>query len=163
MNVFEVSLFFILFTIFFIVYKFIYLDTVIYNKLRANHSKSFLKKNREKSIFKRLLYCKYKNEISKFYFYINMICCIVILLCAIFSLVGFIKETHEILLKAFVFIVPFVFFAIITMLFSSMIERINKKSLLSKLMIYAFITLLIVLATYRTVEGFYMILTHGDG
>lgn len=64
--------------IYFVLYKFIFINSVLDLNIREYHSKSYIKKHKSNKLIEKLFFTNYKKELSKFYYYQNIVIVIVI-------------------------------------------------------------------------------------
>ncbi len=77
----------LIFSFYFIFYKFAYINSNIYLNLREHHSNSYLKKNKPRSLKDKIFYTCYKNSISKFFYWLNVVYCVAAVLGIVLGLI----------------------------------------------------------------------------
>lgn len=83
-------------TVYFIFYKFTFINSKIYFNLRDHHSKTYLRKNKPRSFKDKIFYTCYKKSINKFVYWLNVVCCIAILLTFVIGMVTWIAKLESI-------------------------------------------------------------------
>lgn len=135
-------------SIYFIYYKFFIINSYIYSALRQQHSKSYLKKQKN-NFANKIFFLNYKNEISKARYYLNFTFVVMILLNIIFAVVSLINS-DLLIIKIYLY----VFFAVLC--FSVLIELIRiswsivkSKNILIRIFIVAFYIAVTILTAMR--------------
>lgn len=132
--------------IYFVLYKFVFINSVLYLNIREYHSRSYLKKHKSKKLTENLFFTNYKNELSKFYYYQNIVVVIVIIICLISSIISPILS-YGILKILFLIILSLFYLSLLNWEIESTFSRIKSKSLMLKVLmsaIYAVLTFFII-------------------
>lgn len=129
--------------------KFIFVDDWVYDNLRQNHSKSFIKKN-YKGIVNRIFYKDFYREIKAVYGMINTLMIFASAFLTVLLFLSFFNIDISVLIKICIRIVLLVCIIIAitveyNMIFKGIDTKCNKISILSRI-IYTVITLAIVAA-----------------
>lgn len=133
--------------IYFVLYKFIFLNSVLNLNIRKYHSKSYIKKHKSNKLTEKLFFTNYKNELSKFYYYQNIVIVIVIIICFISAVVSQILS-YNIIKTLFLIILSLFYLSLLNWEIESTFSRIKSKSLILKVLmsgIYSVLTFFILL------------------
>lgn len=145
------SVIFGLFFIYILIYKFFFLDSVLYMQIRKSHSKSYIKKNKSKKLFDRLLFLNHKKDLSFFYFYQNIVIVFIAAFCLI--LIGAsIILTERINNILFILLFPVFYLTLLNWEISSTFSNIKSKSLLFKIFVSVFYAILTFLILFRILQ-----------
>lgn len=133
--------------IYFVLYKFIFINSVLNLNIRKYHSKSYIKKHKSNKLTEKLFFTNYKNELSKFYYYQNIVIVIVIVICFISAVVSPILS-YNIIKTLFLIILSLFYLSLLNWEIESTFSRIKSKSLMLKVLmsgIYSVLTFFILL------------------
>lgn len=137
--------------VYLLIYKFFFLDSVLYLQIRNTHSKSYMKKNKSKNIFDKLLFLRYKKDLSKFYYYQNIAIVIIAVLCLILIGVS-IMLTERINTILFLLLFPVFYLTLMNWEISSTFSKIKSKSVLFKIFVSVFYAVLTFLILFRILQ-----------
>lgn len=151
MQTLEFPIVFVLFFLYFIIYKFVFLNSVLYLNIRKNHSKSYIKKHKENNLIKKLLYTNYKNELPKFYYYQNIIIVLVIVLNLIIS-ISSIVISGKIIEIFLLIMVSFFYLTLLNWEVAATFSRIKSKSLIIKILIFIIYAVLTFLILFQIIK-----------
>ena len=142
----EIPIVFVLFFFYLLIYKFIFLNSVLDLSIRNHHSKSYIKKNKTKSFIKKLLYTNYKKELPKFYYYQNIVIVLIAVFSLIMSIVSIIVSGN--ITKILLLIMLSVFYlSLLNWELEATFSRIKSKSLIIKIiisLIYSVLTFFVI-------------------
>lgn len=133
--------------IYFVLYKFIFINSVLNLNIREYHSKSYIKKHKSNKLIEKLFFTNYKKELSKFYYYQNIVIVIVIVICFISAVVSPILS-YDIIKTLFLIILSLFYLSLLNWEIESTFSRIKSKSLMLKVLmsgIYSVLTFFILL------------------
>lgn len=133
--------------IYFVLYKFIFINSVLNLNIREYHSKSYIKKHKSNKLIEKLFFTNYKKELSKFYYYQNIVIVIVIVICFISAVVSPILS-YDIIKTLFLIILSLFYLSLLNWEIESTFSRIKSKSLILKVLmsgIYSVLTFFILL------------------
>jgi len=133
--------------IYFVLYKFIFINSVLNLNIREYHSKSYIKKHKSNKLIEKLFFTNYKKELSKFYYYQNIVIVIVIFLCLISAIISPILS-YDIIKTLFLIILSLFYLSLLNWEIESTFSRIKSKSLILKVLmsgIYSVLTFFILL------------------
>lgn len=129
-------------------FKFVYLDSTIYLYLRNLHSKSYLKKNKPKNIFDRFFYIRYKTELDKHLFNINILYFVSGILGFFVIILNIITDLKYID-NYIVFLTVLAFFSNVIWITSSMFYKLQTYSIIQKIL---YISIYIYVITYWPIK-----------
>lgn len=144
----ETAMVFGLFFLYFIIYKFVFLNSVLYLSIRERHSKSYIKKHKENNFIKKLFYTHYKNDIPKFYYYQNIIIVISIIANLITGIVSAIVS-YKVLQVLFLIMISLFYLSLLNWEIEATFSRIKPKSLIFKILISIIYSVLTFLVIYQ--------------
>lgn len=133
--------------IYFVLYKFIFINSVLDLNIREYHSKSYIKKHKSNKLIEKLFFTNYKKELSKFYYYQNIVIVIVIFLCLISAIISPILS-YDIIKTLFLIILSLFYLSLLNWEIEATFSRIKSKSLILKVLmsgIYSVLTFFILL------------------
>lgn len=133
--------------IYFVLYKFIFINSVLNLNIREYHSKSYIKKHKSNKLIEKLFFTNYKKELSKFYYYQNIVIVIVIFLCLISAIISPILS-YDIIKTLFLIILSLFYLSLLNWEIEATFSRIKSKSLILKVLmsgIYSVLTFFILL------------------
>lgn len=133
--------------IYFVLYKFIFINSVLDLNIREYHSKSYIKKHKSNKLIEKLFFTNYKKELSKFYYYQNIVIVIVIFLCLISAIISPILS-YDIIKTLFLIILSLFYLSLLNWEIEATFSRIKSKSLILKVLmsgIYFVLTFFILL------------------
>lgn len=133
--------------IYFVLYKFIFINSVLNLNIREYHSKSYIKKHKSNKLIEKLFFTNYKKELSKFYYYQNIVIVIAIVICFISAVVSPILS-YDIIKTLFLIILSLFYLSLLNWEIESTFSRIKSKSLILKVLmsgIYSVLTFFILL------------------
>lgn len=133
--------------IYFVLYKFIFINSVLNLNIRKYHSKSYIKKHKSNKLIEKLFFTNYKKELSKFYYYQNIVIVIVIFLCLISAIISPILS-YDIIKTLFLIILSLFYLSLLNWEIEATFSRIKSKSLILKVLmsgIYSVLTFFILL------------------
>lgn len=129
-------------------FKLVYLDSTIYLYLRELHSKSYLRKNKPKNIFDRIFYIRYRGEINKHLFYINILYFFAGILGFLVLIINAVIELKHID-DFVVFLAILAFFSNVIWITSSMLYKLKTYSIFQKIL---YILIYIYVITYWPIK-----------
>ncbi len=129
-------------------FKFVYLDSTIYLYLRNLHSKSYLKKNKPKNIFDRFFYIRYKTELDKHLFNVNILYFASGILGFFVIILNIITDLKYID-NYIVFLTVLAFFSNVIWITSSMFYKLQTYSIIQKIL---YISIYIYVITYWPIK-----------
>ena len=129
-------------------FKFVYLDSTIYLYLRNLHSKSYLKKNKPKNIFDRFFYIRYKTELDKHLFNVNILYFVSGILGFFVIILNIITDLKYID-NYIVFLTVLAFFSNVIWITSSMFYKLQTYSIIQKIL---YISIYIYVITYWPIK-----------
>lgn len=115
--------------------------------IREYHSKSYIKKHKSNKLIEKLFFTNYKKELSKFYYYQNIVIVIVIFLCLISAIISPILS-YDIIKTLFLIILSLFYLSLLNWEIEATFSRIKSKSLILKVLmsgIYSVLTFFILL------------------
>lgn len=152
MQTLEIPIVFGLFFFYFLIYKFVFLNSVLDLSIRKYHSKSYIKKNKTNNYIKKIFYANYKNELPKFYYYQNIVIVLIAILCLIMSIVSIIVSVNVIKILFLIMISVF-YISLLNWELESTFSRIKSKSIIIKILIsliYSVLTFFIIFQIIKT-------------
>ena len=130
------SIVFIIFAVYFIIYKLLFLNSEIYLEIRSKRSKSYLKKHKI-GFINSIFYSKFKDDIKLFYYYQNIFIVSLILFCTIFSVLSLMFNIG-VVRRIFMLTFPFFYFSLLNWEIESTISQIKSKSIWTKIFVAVF-------------------------
>lgn len=134
--------------IYFVLYKFIFINSVLDLNIREYHSKSYIKKHKSNKLIEKLFFTNYKKELSKFYYYQNIVIVIVIFLCLISAIISPILS-YDIIKTLFLIILSLFYLSLLNWEIESTFSRIKSKSLILKVLMSGIYSVLTFFILYR--------------